>query len=236
MILLDYGGTLLREPDLDFRRGWRALLRHAARNPLGRTADELCAFDAAHFRALAPARRAGFEIHEHQMLRYTCDMNRVRLDLSWDEAEDVLWDAACPMGEECLLPGAREALAFLEREGVRTGVVSNIAWSGRALKRRLDALLPGNRFEFIIASSEYGVRKPDRRLFDLALSLADLPAARVWFIGDTFPTDVLGAAGAGVWPVLFGSSPAEAIFPYSRIGGWAELPALLNASQSCEKR
>ena len=231
MLLFDYGGTLLLEPDLDFERGGRALFAHVAGNPLGRTPEELARFDTVHFASFAPARAAGFEAHEHQLLRYTCEANRIALDVGWDAAEDILWDASSPMTDACRTPHVQEALAFCEREGLRTGVVSNITWSGRALRRRLDRLLPENRFAFVVASSEYGVRKPDRRLFDLALSLAGLRADRVWFIGDTFSADVLGAAGAGVFPVLYRSAREGAPFPYARIAGWEELPALLSSAE-----
>ena len=234
MVLFDYGGTLLLESDLDFARGWRALFAHVAANPLGRTPEELARSDAAHFASFAPARAQGFEAHEHQLLRYTCGANRVELDVGWDAAEDILWDASCPLIPACRTPGVEEALAFCAREGLRTGVISNIAWSGRALRRRLELLLPENRFEFVIASSEYGVRKPDRRLFDLALRLAGLEADRVWFVGDTFATDVLGAVDAGMYPVLYRSEREAAPFPYARIGGWEELPALLTSAERAD--
>jgi putative hydrolase of the HAD superfamily len=34
-----------------------------------------------------------------------------------------------------------------------------MGWSGKALEARIDRLLPENRFEFVIASSEYMIRK-----------------------------------------------------------------------------
>lgn len=96
------------------------------------------------------------------------------------EQETVFWDAASA-GEA--MPGAAEMLACIKAKGIRSAVVSNILWSGEALRKRLDRLLPGNSFEFILASSDYMLRKPQPMLFELALRKAGLTAGEVWFCG-----------------------------------------------------
>jgi len=40
--------------------------------------------------------------------------------------------------------------------------------------------------------------KPYRSIYDEALALLDLPARRVLAVGDALPTDIAGAAGAGI--------------------------------------
>ena len=89
-------------------------------------------------------------------------------------------------------------LDWLNVRGIRTGVISNIGWTGAALRRRIGALLPNHPFEFILASSDYGLRKPDSRLFQVALEKAALKPEEVWFFGDTYDTDVKGARAAGL--------------------------------------
>jgi len=49
-----------------------------------------------------------------------------------------------------------------------------------------------------VASAAVGVEKPDRRIFDLALARAGVPAHRVVHVGDDYEADVLGAQGAGI--------------------------------------
>jgi putative hydrolase of the HAD superfamily len=78
-----------------------------------------------------------------------------------------------------------------------------LGWSGKALKARIDRLLPENRFEFLIASSEYMVRKPNPLIFELALKKANLSASDVWFCGDSPTADVEGAASVGVFPIWY---------------------------------
>ena len=116
------------------------------------------------------------------------------------EQETVFWDAASA-GEA--MPGAAEMLACIKAKGIRSAVVSNILWSGEALRKRLDRLLPGNSFEFILASSDYMLRKPQPMLFELALRKAGLTASEVWFCGDNPQADIEGAAA--MFPVWFDS-------------------------------
>ncbi len=54
-----------------------------------------------------------------------------------------------------------------------------------------------------IASSEYVFRKPNRRIFELALEKAGLQADEVWYIGDQYECDIKGAGQAGIFPVWY---------------------------------
>ena len=93
---------------------------------------------------------------------------------------------------------------------------------------------------FIIASSEYAIRKPNRILFEIALKKAELPAEQVWYCGDSIASDVMGAHGAGIYPVLYdGDTPDEANlfsnrnegievdFDYLHIHDWLEMVEIL---------
>ena len=86
-----------------------------------------------------------------------------------------------------------ELLDYLNGEGIRTAVVSNFSFCAQTLKDRLDRLLPQNRFEFIIASSEYIFKKPHPRIFQLALTKARLAPGEAWHCGDSARCDAEGA-------------------------------------------
>ena len=58
-------------------------------------------------------------------------------------------------------------------------------------------------FEFIITSSNYMFRKPNKRIFDLALEKAELQPEDVWYIGDQYECDVKGSLNAGLLPVWY---------------------------------
>lgn len=204
MILFDYGGTLLNESDFSFREGEKAVFKHVTKNPKGYSPEEVSDFETGYFRSLKPVREEFFyEPHEYQMLKLKYELHGIELDISYEEAEQILWDHTAPLSEASYMPGIRELLKFIREKGIRTGVISNLGWSGKALVNRITKMFPEHPFEFILASSEYGLRKPDRRLYEIALVKAGLDAADVWFIGDTFEKDVLGSHSAGMFPVLY---------------------------------
>jgi len=55
----------------------------------------------------------------------------------------------------------------------------------------------------VLASSDYGLRKPHPLLFQAALRKSGLSGDEVWFCGDSILRDVEGAAGAGIFPVWY---------------------------------
>lgn len=200
MILFDYAHTLLWEPETDFLRGEEALFPHVVRNPNQVTPQEAARLGTELFLAAQDCRHSGWELNEHQMLRLKYDLLGMSFDVPLAEIEDMLWTAASP---GAAMPGVQEMLANLTARGIRTGVISNLGWTGGALGRRLRRLLPEHAFEFVIASSDYGVRKPNPLIFRAALAKAGLAAEDVWFCGDQIEADVHGAQGAGLFPVWY---------------------------------
>lgn len=233
-ILFDYGETLLHEDDMDGLRGERALMPYLIKNPHGCTAEEIqAAFDRLFFELLKPARDCGAEVHEFQLQRAVNERLGLRFSISPAEQERVFWDAACTGG---VMPGVPELLEYLHGEGIRTGVISNIGFSGAALEARINRHSPGNRFEFVMASSEYGVRKPSQWLFEIAAEKLDLPPRAIWFCGDNYAADVVGAASAGMRPVLYtcrerwredAKSDTMAAVEHLHIFSWEELIEIL---------
>lgn len=203
MILFDYGGTLLCEPGWDMLRGEKALFEHVVKNPHHYMPEELCSWERNYYQSLQPIRDFGAEPTEIQMLRLKYELHGITLDISYEEAEIIFWDHTALMTAECVYPNVCELLSFLNESGIRTGVISNIGWTGAALQRRINTLLPDHHFEFILASSDYGLRKPDPRLFRIALEKAKLNPESVWFCGDTYDKDVEGARKAGLKAVFY---------------------------------
>lgn len=229
MILFDYGHTLLSEPEFDFARGNRALFPYIRENPMEVTPEEFDRVSKQVFEeAVFPARENGLELNNIQFLRLVLAYLGIELSVSLEEAERIQWDA---ISAGAAMPHIEELLGVLRKKGIRSGVISNLMWSGRALSERIERLLPEHRFEFVIASSEYLFRKPNRRLFELALRKAGLRAEEVWFCGDNVEADVLGAHGAGIFPVWYcpeeNKAAAEPEVPHLRIRDWRKLVEVL---------
>ncbi|UCD18465.1 MAG: HAD family hydrolase [Candidatus Zixiibacteriota bacterium] len=53
-------------------------------------------------------------------------------------------------------------------------------------------------FEFIVFSQDYGIEKPDPRLFEIAIEKAGCPREQMLHVGDSLECDILGSARAGI--------------------------------------
>lgn len=212
MIIFDYGHTLLYEPGFDAKRCEEAAYPYIVSNPQNLTAAQIYAEVQRMFAQFQEQRDNGIETHELQFMRLVYESLGLRFRISYEELEEIEWNAA---SEGAVMPYVEEMLDYLHKSGIRTAVISNICWSGNALTNRVNRLLPDNRFEFIMASSEYIIRKPDRMLFDIALLRAGLAAEQVWYCGDSIRHDVIGAHGAGIYPVLYEGDTPDEVNPYA---------------------
>lgn len=92
-------------------------------------------------------------------------------------------------------PDVAPALAALRARGLRLVVVSNANGRLRQLFDRVDLT---KWFDHILDSHEWGVEKPDPRLFHLALEQSGATAERTVHVGDLYHVDVAGARAAGL--------------------------------------
>ena len=140
------------------------------------------------------------EIPNTMSTPYLYESQGIEIALSNSEIDTVFWNAAAPgMPTE----GIKDFLGYLKNKGIRTGVISNISYASSVVAERINRLLPENTFEFIITSSNYIFRKPNKRIFDLALEKAGLEPDEVWYIGDQYECDVKGALNACLLPIWY---------------------------------
>lgn len=221
MIIFDYGGTLehITLP-IDTISGYGAIFEHVISNKNNVSLQELNDFGEEIFEKLWNHRYMGFEIHEWNFMRFVLEYLQLELDISVQEADKLFLHNNYPYAPT---PGIDKLLDYLHSRGIRTAVISNITCSGEALEERIGRLLPAHRFEFIIATSEYIIRKPSPMIFELAVRKAGLNAADVWYCGDNVSPDVEGPASAGLFPVFYSSKEAETAVPHLHIRHWDEL-------------
>ena len=217
MIIFDYGHTLLYEPGFNADRGNIALCKYIIKNPNNCTLDDIRSEINQVFDEINKVREIlNYDIPCITGNRLAYEHLGIEFSLTPLEKEIVFWSAAT---SGAVVPNTEIMLDFLNSKGIRTAVISNNGWSGEALKDRFDKLLPNNKFEFVISSCDYMVRKPDKRLFDIALIKAGLSADKVWYCGDSIEADVYGSKNAGMFPVLFeGNIPIENSFDHKNDG------------------
>ncbi|MDI3298114.1 MAG: HAD family hydrolase [Bacillota bacterium] len=98
-----------------------------------------------------------------------------------------------------LYPWTLPTLEELRRRGYPLVLVSNWGPDGRALVERLGL---AHYFRRIYISAEWGIEKPDPRLFRRVLLDAGVAGAGFLYVGDNYYDDVVGARSVGAKAVL----------------------------------
>jgi HAD superfamily hydrolase (TIGR01549 family) len=208
-VLFDLGDTLLDFEPMDTR----ALFRRAARL----TYDDLAArgvtpmpeferYTRVYFRGVkwayfwAKLRRR--EFNSLDLLRQF----HATMGLPTDEAmlRELAWRWYEPVIEHTRVEaGLAGTLAELSRgAGLRLGVISNTIVPGFVHDRQLEMVGLLEHLPVRVYSSEVGYRKPDRRIFEAALSRLGVGARETLFVGDLVKTDIIGARRMGMRTAL----------------------------------
>lgn len=232
MIWFDYGQTLVKEANFDGVKGTEAVLQYAVTNKYDLTAAQVQAEAEKINQELGrfdPAKRHLFqvEVPNHMFTAYLYESLGIQLSIGSEEIDRVFWDAAAP---GVPTEGIESFLEFLYQNDIRTGVLSNISYAGTVVEERISKMLPNHHFEFIIATSEYMYRKPHKRIFEFILEKSELRPEDVWYIGDQYQCDVVGAKSVGIAPIWYRGAidtPYEEKEDVLRIADWKELQAML---------
>ena len=103
----------------------------------------------------------------------------------------------------CPFPEQLAVVRKLRELGIKNGIVTNITPELLdSQKKKLAALGIAEFFDCVVFSSEFGIHKPDRRIFDYAAQQLGVPNEECVFVGDNPTTDVAGALDAdmeAVW-------------------------------------
>jgi putative hydrolase of the HAD superfamily len=94
------------------------------------------------------------------------------------------------------MPGMRDVLIELRSRGLQLGIVSN--GKTRTQNDKVDVLGLRALVDVVLVSEDAGIKKPNPRIFQIALERLQLEAVQVWMVGDHPVNDVLGARGAGL--------------------------------------
>lgn len=176
-VLFDFSGTLA---SLEDRDGWFA--------GMGLDATQRA---EVMDRMTHPTASVTHEAWEHRDL--DPDLHRqaylhvLRTSGLGDEHAEALYRRVIDPAEWQVYPDTCEVLKSLRQSGIRTAVVSNIAWDIRAVLSTA-----GAEADEYVLSYEVGAAKPDRRIFETALDRVGVAAEDALMVGDSVEND--GAA------------------------------------------
>ncbi|MFN2466282.1 MAG: HAD family hydrolase [Candidatus Dormibacteria bacterium] len=100
-------------------------------------------------------------------------------------------------------PHAHTVLDGLRSRGLRLGIVSNAAFPAHSMRAQLASLGLTPYFGATVYSSEIGVRKPNRAIYEECVNrLGGANGGAVYFVGDRLREDVMGPRRLGFEAVL----------------------------------
>jgi len=123
----------------------------------------------------------GVKLSRELMLEITRRLSQVARNLTW-----VLYDDVLP------------TMKILKQRGLILGLISNLPMDSSAgISVSLEPYL-----DFVVTVEEVGVGKPEPPIFLAALEQAGVKASEAVYVGDQYQTDVVGARGVGITPIL----------------------------------
>jgi putative hydrolase of the HAD superfamily len=110
------------------------------------------------------------------------------------------------------LPGSIDALRAVRAKGVRTGLLTN--GSGEFQRRKIRRFELEPLLDVIVIEGEFGVGKPDERVFRHALASLSVQPSDAWMVGDNLRADIEPALRLGIHAIWVdpegGGLPADA--------------------------
>jgi putative hydrolase of the HAD superfamily len=161
------------------------------------------------------------------------DPNQARAAADWYR-ENRFHGLSLFPGVEALFSIVRDAVSIDDPKAARPiGIVTN--GPAEVQRAKLELLGIDRLVDFVLVSEEFGVAKPDPKIFREALRLAGVKPVEAIFVGDSVEFDMAGARAADIptiwvnrdrrpWPEL-GAPPSR------QIRSLSELPRLLSAPE-----
>jgi putative hydrolase of the HAD superfamily len=108
------------------------------------------------------------------------------------------WTSAFPQCSEAVT-GMYNMMDTLKFQGIMLGIITN---GGSVTQNsKIDVLDIRHYMKTIIVSEVVDVRKPDSKIFQMALEKLGVGSKEAWYVGDHPVNDILGSSSAGLTPV-----------------------------------
>lgn len=205
-VLFDWGGTLVRDDTVRFTGPCDAVATHA-RESLG-LAVETAALEQA-LQAVLPEYIPGetsVSPHIDALLSAAFERLGCRVDAVQVAACSRRFYDADAAGQR-LYDDARALLASLRIRGYAVGVVTNTIFPGELFRTNLGRLGIAGYIDTLVTSVDAGFAKPHPAAYLRALEALALGAHEAIFVGDREETDIAGALGVGIRPILLERTP-----------------------------
>ena len=207
-ILFDYSNTILVTDKFDAEAGFKDALGHCEL-PDGTRPDRVIQFAVETEMAFQEMRdRTELEYSFTKVMRVIVDYFPLKTHLSMLELEEIYYTSAVTYQAA---PGVKDFIDKARSNGLILGVVSNSNHGSPLLKTQLNLSGLSDSFDLVISSADYGIRKQQPLLYQIALSKIGLKKHQVVFIGDSLEYDIATAQAAGIAAVWYNRKNQPAI-------------------------
>ncbi len=219
-VLFDFWDSIIRYDFKNYSAN-EALLKHAIANPNQVTPVELAITFKTKFEEIRDF-KGEVEVTFEETHKAVHAALGLKFDISYEEMELIYIENGHSLTPE---PGLNELLNYLVKHDYVLGVVSNTILHSATQMKVLERVFKPNPFAFVISSSEHTYRKPHPKIFADAVKILQILPEQIYFVGDNFSCDVVGAKEAGMRPVFYNikqqDSPHD--FPYLEVANYLDL-------------
>ncbi|MDR3477230.1 MAG: pyrimidine 5'-nucleotidase [Gammaproteobacteria bacterium] len=203
---------------------WTGLQRMFAQYGINFTPEDHEAYEAINQPLWKHYQNGTITAEELQNQRF--DMWALKLGVSAQELNMAFMNS---MAEICTtLDGAINLLSALQGK-VQLGIITN--GFTHLMQARLQRTGLASHFDLLVISEEAGMAKPQKGIFDYALSMIGNPLRdRVLMVGDNPESDILGGINAGIdtcWLNTHNKPLPTGIVPMYQVASLSELQNLL---------
>ena len=204
IFLFDLYDTVLKDISFDFRRGIRFLY--------DRYFSDVCSWEK-----FSEYEDTFYPLYEQRKVENT-EVSLIRDEVlplfrkfdvaPPDDLSDLDFQIMDHMQEETLLSSVRETLEVLHERGYPMYILSNAVFTAQSARRLLARFGIDAYFRRVYSSADCGVRKPNPRFFEIAVSeiLAEHPEmerGNIFYMGNDYITDVTGGMLSGLTTVWY---------------------------------
>lgn len=128
------------------------------------------------------------------------------------------------------MSGLYAVVIGLREKSITLGIITK--GKGMTQNTKIEHLRIRSLFDVVIVSEEVNVRKPEKRIFQIALDRLNISASEAWFVGDNVERDIVGAMSVGMstiwirhgreWPSSL-ERPTIVVDSLCEIGHWFDV-------------
>lgn len=207
-ILFDLGHTIFHLGQYEEEAGHLRMLE-IAQNPRGASLSDILEMQETTIQAkpdcdsLIDPPSVIRSLMVYHRLGMTFDLSPEEIDIEFCKAAHIFSPKQ----------GIENALQTIQHANLPMAIVSNSPFGCRALMWHLKHHRLAHYFQFLISSTDYGLKKPHPLFMRLAPDRLGIAPKNIWFIGDVPEIDIAGAKEIGMGALLYNSRNFENKLP-----------------------